>query len=80
LPNSIPMRVAIAQNASPINEWQAVEQALGRAGQGQSDGAYKVNMPRGDMNVTVAGTSVKPALALGCGGIQQARCRSNDDG
>ena len=57
--------VAIAQTTSPTNEWQAVEQALGRAGQVQADGAYKAGMPRGDMNVTVAGTQVKPALALG---------------
>jgi hypothetical protein len=57
--------VAAAQNTPPANEWQAVEQALGRTGQVQGDGAYKAGMPRGDMNVTVAGTEVKPALGLG---------------
>jgi Domain of Unknown Function (DUF1259) len=57
--------VGVAQNASSANEWQAVEQALGRTGQVQNDGAYKAGMPRGDLNVTVAGTEVKPALALG---------------
>ncbi|HKF24014.1 MAG TPA: DUF1259 domain-containing protein [Candidatus Angelobacter sp.] len=46
-------------------EWSAVEQALGRPGQSQSDGAYKFGLPRGDMKVTVAGVEVKPALALG---------------
>jgi biotin operon repressor len=56
---------AIAQTTSSNNEWQAVEQALGRAGQVQADGAYKAGMPRGDLNVTVAGIQVKPALALG---------------
>src|SRR4029077_4367140 len=57
--------VAVAQNTPPANEWQGVEQALGRPGQVQGDGAYKAGMPRSDMNVTVAGTEVKPALALG---------------
>ncbi|MGC2744133.1 MAG: DUF1259 domain-containing protein, partial [Candidatus Angelobacter sp.] len=55
----------VAQSTPANNEWQTVEQALGRAGQVQADGAYKVGMPRGDMNVTVAGIQVKPALALG---------------
>lgn len=45
--------------------WQAVEQALGRQGQLQADGAYKFGLPRGDLNVTVAGVQIKPALALG---------------
>lgn len=54
---------AMAQTAS--NDWKAVEQALGRAGQQQPDGAYKFGLPRGDLNVTVEGVRVKPALALG---------------
>src|SRR5215813_9052226 len=47
------------------SEWQAVEQALGRSGQVQADGAYKAGLPRGDLKVVVAGVEVKPALALG---------------
>jgi len=46
-------------------EWQAVEQAIGRAGQVQADGAYKVGFPRGDLKVTVESVELKPALALG---------------
>ena len=46
-------------------EWQAVDQALGRSGQVQADGAYKVAFPRSDLKVTVAGVELKPALALG---------------
>jgi hypothetical protein len=46
-------------------EWQAVEQAIGRAGQVQADGAYKVGFPRSDLKVTVEGVELKPALALG---------------
>src|SRR5215475_3920751 len=51
--------------ANKPSDWQAVEQALGRSGQQQADGAYKFGLPRGDLNVTVAGVQVKPALALG---------------
>lgn len=54
-----------AQNASASKDWKAVEQAIGRPGQAQSDGAYKFGLPRGDMDVTVAGVQVKPSLALG---------------
>jgi hypothetical protein len=46
-------------------EWRAVEQALGRSGQPQADGAYKFGLPRGDLSVTVDGVQVKPTLALG---------------
>jgi len=46
-------------------EWQAVEQAIGRAGQVQTDGAYKLAFPRGDLKVSVADVELKPALALG---------------
>jgi len=46
-------------------EWQAVEQAIGRAGQVQADGAYKVGFPRSDLKVTVESVELKPALALG---------------
>lgn len=56
---------AVAQNAAGANDWKAVEQALGRSGQQQPDGAYKFGLPRGDLRVTVDGVQVKPALALG---------------
>src|SRR5260370_38235718 len=46
-------------------EWQAVDQAIGRSGQVQADGAYKVGFPRSDLKVTVNGVELKPALALG---------------
>ncbi len=57
---------AFAQAGSnKSEEWQAVEQAIGRSGQVQADGAYKVSFPRGDLKVTVADVELKPALALG---------------
>ncbi len=46
-------------------DWKKVEDAIGRSGQAQPDGAYKFALPRRDMNVTVAGTQVKAGLALG---------------
>ena len=55
---------AVAQTAG-ANDWKPVEQALGRSGQQQPDGAYKFGLPRGDLKVTVDGVQVKPALALG---------------
>src|SRR5262245_23114551 len=55
----------IAQTAAPANDWKAVEQALARSGQQQTDGAYKFVRPHGDLNVTVDVVQVKPALALG---------------
>src|SRR5882762_18071 len=55
---------AMAQSA-PVGDWKAVDQALGRSGQAQADGAYKFGLPRGDLHVTVDGVEVKPTLALG---------------
>ena len=56
---------ALAQTAPAANDWKPVEQALGRPGQLQGDGAYKFGLPRGDLKVTVDGVQVKPTLALG---------------
>ncbi len=56
---------AVAQTSGVANDWKAVEQALGRSGQLQGDGAYKFGLPRGDLKVTVDGVQVKPTLALG---------------
>ncbi len=58
-------RAALAQTAPAANDWKQVEQALGRSGQVQADGAYKVGFPRSDLQVTLAGVELKPALALG---------------
>src|SRR5258708_22409167 len=55
----------VAQTAPAANDWKAVEQALGRSGQLQGDGAYKFGLPRGDLKITVDGVQVKPTLALG---------------
>src|SRR5436853_3110410 len=57
--------LAVAQKPSNENAWKAVEEAIGRPGQAQPDGAYKFSLPRSDLKATVAGVEVKPALALG---------------
>jgi Domain of Unknown Function (DUF1259) len=46
-------------------DWKQVDQALGKSGALQADGAYKLALPRGDLHVTAAGVVVKPTLALG---------------
>jgi hypothetical protein len=55
---------AQAGGAKP-SEWQGVEQSIGRPGQVQGDGAYKLAFPRNDLKVTLEGVDLKPALALG---------------
>src|SRR5205085_290356 len=46
-------------------DWNPVGQALGKAGTMQPGDVYKVSLPRSDLQVTVGGVAVKPALALG---------------
>jgi hypothetical protein len=45
--------------------WSAVDSALGRKGATQPGDVMRYGFPRGDLQVTVAGVQVKPALALG---------------
>ena len=56
----------VAQQTTTENKdaWKAVEGAFGRSGAMQPDGTLKFGMPRKDMNVSVAGTSIKAGLAL----------------
>jgi hypothetical protein len=46
-------------------DWKAIEAAIGRPGVPQPGDVYRFNFPRGDMHVTVAGTEIRPAFALG---------------
>ncbi|HEY6970031.1 MAG TPA: DUF1259 domain-containing protein [Candidatus Angelobacter sp.] len=57
--------LAVAQQSGKGDQWKAVDDAMGRPGQDQPDGAHKFGLPRGDLKVTVAGVEVKPTLALG---------------
>ena len=57
--------ILVTQHAVTPTEWKPVDQALGRSGAMQPGGVYRVSFPRGDLKVTAAGVSVRPALALG---------------
>ena len=46
-------------------DWSAVDKALGRAGAAQAAGVNKYSFPRSDLEVSVGGTRIRPALALG---------------
>jgi len=54
-----------AQRPLAPTDWKQVDLGLGKPGALQPDGAYKVGLPRGDLHVTTAGVTLKPALALG---------------
>jgi hypothetical protein len=56
---------SLAAPAYAQQDWSRVEQALGRPGQAQPDGAYKFSFPRTDLKVIVDSVELKPALALG---------------
>ncbi len=46
-------------------EWKKVEDVFGFPGDVLPGGVIRYNMPRKDLHVTVAGTEIKPGLALG---------------
>jgi len=46
-------------------DWKPVEEALGKSGQLQAGGVFRVAMPRTDLNVKVQGVDVKAGFALG---------------
>jgi hypothetical protein len=46
-------------------DWKAVEQALGKPGELQAGGVFRIGMPRTDLSVTVKGVPVKAGFALG---------------
>ena len=56
---------ARAQHATAAPDWTAVEQAIGKSGQLQAGGVFRVGFPRTDLTVTVQGVRVEPAFALG---------------
>jgi hypothetical protein len=51
--------------AAADSDWTAVDQAMGRKGADQPGGVHKYSFPRSDLHITVDGTPIKPALALG---------------
>jgi hypothetical protein len=58
--------IAVKQaGAQTTPDWSATDRALGRAGAAQPGNVHKFSFPRSDLAVTVNGTRVRPALALG---------------
>ena len=65
---SIATLLALALSAAaPAAEidWSKVDQAIGKKGADLPAGVRKYGLPRSDLNVTVDGVAIKPALALG---------------
>jgi hypothetical protein len=59
--------IVATPEVAPASEpdWKAVEAALGKPGQGQPGGVFRIGMPRTDLAVTVKGVPVKAGFALG---------------
>jgi len=57
--------LAAAHPAWAQPDWRKVDQALGRPGTEQPDGVRRYGFPRSDLNVTLDGVPIRPALALG---------------
>src|SRR5258708_23293445 len=53
------------QKATPAGNRKTVEDVFGFTGANLPGGVIRFNMPRKDLHVTVAGTEIKPGLALG---------------
>src|ERR1700757_5352064 len=65
---SIATLLAVALSAAaPAAEidWSKVYQAIGKKGADLPAGVHKCGLPRSDLNVTVDGVPITPALALG---------------
>jgi len=63
------LAIVAAAIASPAvaaeRDWSDVGKALGKDGQMQPGGVYRVALPRSDLKVTLDGVALKPGFALG---------------
>ena len=53
-----------SQSPTPI-DWETVGQAVGKEGELMAGDVYRINLPRGDLNVTSGGVTIQPGFALG---------------
>jgi hypothetical protein len=60
----IGLSLALSAGAADY-DWSKLDQAMGRKGADQPGGVHKYSFPRSDLHITVDGTPIKPALALG---------------
>jgi hypothetical protein len=60
------LALALSASASAADiDWSRVDQAMGKKGADQPGGVHKYGLPRSDLNVTVDGVAIRPALAFG---------------
>lgn len=59
-----PAFLTVGQQTSRI-DWQAVDEAMGVAGELQEGEVYKFSLPRSDLQVTSDGVEIQPGFALG---------------
>lgn len=62
---SAAMIMAMAVGAEAAPNWDAVGQALGKAGAQMPGGIYRVGLPRTDLHVQLGSVELKPTFALG---------------
>jgi hypothetical protein len=61
----VALSLAASTLAAQQPNWTAVEDAFARKGVPQAANVMRFNFPRGDLTVSVAGVTLKPAFALG---------------
>jgi len=64
LTNLLAVVACTSASAADI-DWSKVDQAMGKEGSDQPGGVHKYGLPRSDLQVTVDGVAIKPALAFG---------------
>jgi len=57
--------IGVASRAEAAPDWNAVAQALGKAGTEMAGGVYRVGFPRSDLHVELGDIELKPTFALG---------------
>jgi len=63
---ALAVMVGLPNTARPAEpDWKTVEAALGKPGQLQAGGVFRIGMPRTDLTVTVKGVPVRAGFALG---------------
>ncbi len=65
LPTTSPTQTMGDHKSAAAGEWKTVEDVFGFPGANLPGGVVRFNMPRKDLHVTLAGTEIKPGLALG---------------
>ena len=65
MPMTTIILLATLASPAPLTPWEAVDAALGRPGRVLDGGVHRYSWPRTDLDVTMSGVRIEPALALG---------------